>query len=306
MAIRTTGPRTWRFRRDEDGHRYYEVDWRVWTDSIYQSPAKILANWPLPVVGYPYNLATWFPGFDGVDTWAFCTPELNIAPAKDVAEGEPHLQWDVTQYFSTKQSWRCNTFPIENPLLEPYELSGDFTHEQREATVDKDNKPLMHPNYQPITGPQVERKFSYPNIAITFNVATLPLSTFTLLMNKVNDAPLWGLPARTIRFSDARWERKVYGSCFYYFRISYVFEINRDTFDPKVPAEGTVALRENGRPGNPQDYVPVVNTQAGEYTSALLDSEGRAVRDPRYQFIQTLKIAEEGDLLLLGIPTTFS
>jgi hypothetical protein len=198
--------------------------------------------------------------------------------------------------------WRCNTTQIENPLLEPYTLSGDFVHVSREMKVDKDGFPLIFPNLQPIIGPEVEEKVSYPSINIGFNSAILPFSTFNLLINRVNDAPLWGFPARTIRFSDCRFERVLYGVCFYYFKIQYTFECNLETFDRQVPSYGKKVLSEGGIPffGPFEVHKDLVDENLD---GVFLDAYGReATQDNAY--IKTLQIAKEGNLLLLGIPSS--
>lgn len=300
MAPRNLGPVAQSFRRDEDGHRYYEVVYHVKTDSVLDGPEVILSAWPLNAVGSTYVLD------NDADPWAFCTPQLNIAAHKDVTDNDPLQDWLITQYWTTKPTWRCQTLPIENPLLEPFQLSGDFASEQRQASVDRFGDPLQHPNFQPIIGPQAEHKYSWPTISITFNSATLPLSTYVLLVNKVNDAVLWGLPVRTIRFIDARWERLTYGTCFYYFRTTYTFEFDLDTFDKPIPAEGTIALIDGGDSANPADYGLIYDTNSDENIAAPLDGEGRRVTAElgNTQFIQRPQIADQGNLLLLGIPST--
>lgn len=305
---RLIGPIAQSASRDEEGHRTYEITWHVQTeldtDGYLDGPEELMRKWVLPAVGAPYALD------NDYDPWAFCTPELTIAPHRDVEEGEPLNDWAITQKWTTKPMTRCNTEEIKNPLLEPFKLSGDFTHEQRSVAVDRFGKPLLHPNYQPITGPLVEQRYSYPTINIEFNSPTLPLSTYVLLINKVNDAPLWGLPARCVRFIDAKWERVLYGVCFYYFKTTYTFEFdigdeNYTGFDKPIPAEGTVALNpQGGDPKNPADYIPVKH--GDENVSALLDKDGREVTLElgNSQYIQTPQIAKQGNLLLLGIPPT--
>lgn len=290
------GPVNQSSRRDEDGHRYYNITWKLETDDPLDGPAVLYQNWPLPAVGSPYSLD------NDYDPWAFCTPEATIAPAPDIQEGDPTTVINVTQTWTTKPMNRCNETEIENPLLEPYQLSGDFVHEQREASIDRFGEALLHPNFQPITGPLVEQKHSYPSISITFNSAILPLSTYVLLINKVNDAPLWGLPARCIRFIDAKWERILYGVCFYYYRTTYTFEFNIDGFDPEVPAAGSTYLREGGNPNNPLDYIPAQAN--GENVEVMLTQEGKIAQRVEDQYIAKKQIAHQGNLLLLGIPTT--
>lgn len=312
------GPLAHRFTRDEEGHRYYEVDWHVVTTSPSHTIAHILTggNWPLYAPGAPYNLSSAWPEAVGTDAWAFCTPQLNIAPHRDHKEYAGVQHWIITQYWSTKQSWRCQTFPIENPLLEPAEYSGDFVHEQRQASVDRFGKPLLHPNFQPIVGPATEYQYSYPTINISFNSATLPLSTYVNLVNKLNDTTLWGLPPRTIRFADARWERKVYGNCFYYFHTSYVFQFDINGFDKDVPAEGSKEYGGTGSFDDPNSYVQAKDKKTEENLDSVpLDSNGRSLVFKGYtpeglveyvypQHIQKPQIQDQGNLLLLGIPAT--
>lgn len=313
---RLVGPIAHRFRRDEEGHRYYEIDWHVVTTSQHQNIAHILGSWVLPAVGTPFQLGAYWPESVGVDLWAFCTPELNIAPHRDVKEYAGVFNWVITQFWSTKQSWRCQTFPVENPLLEPVQITGDFVHEQRQASVDRFGKPLLHPNFQPITGPATEYTYSYPTISITFNSATLPLSTYVNLVNKLNDDDLWGLPPRRIRFTDARWERKVYGNCFYYYTTTYTFEFDINGFDREVPAEGTKIYGGSGSYDDPRSYVPA-KSSTDENETVPLDYLGRKLEFSGYdengiatylygQHIGKPEVHEQGNLLLLGIPSNLT
>jgi len=297
MTVRNNNIVAQSMTRDIEGHREYTVTWHIVTSTPLHGPEIILASGILPAVGSPYSID------DDYDPWAFCTPELTIAPHRNAPDGEPTVDWYVTQKFSTKTTWRCQTFPIDNPLLEPYEISGDFTHEQREPSKDKDNKPLLFPNFQPITGPKIEQKYSYPTISIKFNSATLPLSTYVLLINRVNDSPLWGMPARCVRFIDAKWERKLYGVCYYYFTTTYTFEFNLDTFDPKIPAVGTKYLRNGGDPSNPDDFIQKEDA-TGHSVEVLLNARGEPIDKIEDQYIAQPQIAKEGNLLLLGIPAT--
>lgn len=310
------GPLAQRFHRDEDGHRYYEIDWHVKTNGYFDNIAHILSSWPLFAVGSPFNLSTAWPTVTGTDAWAFCTPQLNIAPHRDVTEFGPHESFVVTQYWSTKQSWRCQTAPVENPLLEPADITGDFVHETRTTRVDRFGKPLRYPNFEPITGPATEYKYSYPTINITFNSSTLPLSTYVQLINKVNDADLWGLPRRTIRFTDAKWSRKIYGTCFYYFTTTYTFEFDINGFDKEVPAEGTLAYSGTGNLKDPRSFTQAKGI-TDENQTVPLDYLGRelvfiqldANGEPEYAYPQAIlkpEVHAEGNLLLLGIPSSLT
>lgn len=313
---RLVGPIAHRFRRDEEGHRFYEIDWHIQTFYQHQNIAHILGNWPLFAVGAPLQLAIHWPESIGVDLWAFCTPELNIAPHPDAGDNGPVRNWVITSYWSTKQSWRCQLNPIENPLMEPWDITGDFVHEQRTASVDRFGKPLLFPNFQVIKGPATEYQYSYPTINITFNSATLPLSTYVNLINNVNDATLWGLPPRCVRFTDAKWSRKVYGNCFYYFETTYTFQFDIQGFDKEVPVEGTKRYSGSGSYDDPKSFIPV-KSETDENDSIPLDYLGRKLEFAGYdenglveylypQHIMKPQVHKQGNLLLLGIPATLN
>lgn len=299
MSITLVGPKNVAFERDDVGHRTYTVDWLVRISDPLDGPEYILSNWPLAAVGSTYSFG------NDADPWAYCLPSLNISPHRDVTPGDPIQDYIITQKWSTNPTWRCQTAAIENPLLEPFQLSGDFVHEQRTPDSDRFGKPLIYPNFERIEGQYVEQKYSYPSISITFNSATLPLSTYVLLVNKVNDAPLWGLPPRCVRFIDAKWERLVYGTCFYYFRTTYTFEFDINTFDREIPAFGNLVLRPGGDPQVPTDYIQYQDSQ-GENAVAPLTSTGEVAEDPDDQAILRPQVAKEGNLLLLGIPSTLN
>jgi len=196
------------------------------------------------------------------------------------------------------------------------DYSGDFVHEQRQASVDRFGKPLIYPTFEPIEGPAREYQYSYPTINISFNSATLPLSTYVNLVNKLNDAQLWGLPPRTVRFADARWERKVYGNCFYYFHTTYVFHFDIKGFDIEVPAQGLKEYGGSGSFDDPNSYSQAKDKKTGENLPiGPLDANGRRLVFKGYtvdglveyvypQAILKPQVQDQGNLLLLGIPAT--
>jgi hypothetical protein len=221
---------------------------------------------------------------------------------------------------------RCNDTQIDNPLLEPYNISGDFTHVSREMKTDRFGKPLLHVNFEQMIGPEVEEKISFPSVTISFNSAILPLSLITMLLNKLTDAPLWGFPKRCVRFVDAKWERVLYGSCFYYYKISYTFETNLETFDKLIPAVGTKTLVPRSLPFLPGSYAiqkdvlgenegPVVLNVIGAKADPnkpayIVDAGGQNLNPGQGSLdgplIQKRELAHESNLLLLGIPTSIN
>jgi|TARA_R110000824_G_scaffold395565_1_gene596321 hypothetical protein len=185
--------------------------------------------------------STWAYGND-IDSWAFCTGSMKIAKAPGVVKDNPVRHWIVTQKFSTEIPKRCNTTTIDNPLLEPMGISGSFVKYTQEVMKDKDDNPVHNSAFELIRGPQVEFDANRPTVKVTQNIASLGLNVFSEMIDKVNDAPLWGLAARKVKLSNVSWERLYYGSCFAYYSRSFDFDINFDTFDRAVLDEGTKAL----------------------------------------------------------------
>jgi hypothetical protein len=282
--------------RDEDGHRTYTLDFRVITDTILDGP-EIVGGCPgLYLPGEVYSID------NDYDPWAFCTPELTIRVHPQEEEGEPTIHWIVSQTFTTKPRKRCQDTTIENPLLEPYTISGDFVHQQKEQTKDRFGNPLNYSNHELITGALVEDKYSYPTITIGYNASIIPFSTYVLLINKLNDATLWGVPRRCVRFADVKWERLLYGVCFYYYKTTYTFEVNIDGFDVDIQNCGTTHLKQGGNIENPKDFI-VYKDDNDENAVCLLGLDGYVIEDIADVVYLRPEIAKEGNLLLLGIPT---
>jgi hypothetical protein len=321
MVTTLVGLRSQSMTRDEEGHRTYNLSWLLRTSDYLDGPETVLqtVNLLFPV-GSAYSLD------NDYDPWAFCTPDLSISVHQDLQEGEPCQSWIVTNKFTTKPMSRCSDTQIDNPLLEPYNISGDFTHVSREMKTDRFGKPLLHVNFEQMIGPEVEEKISFPSVSISFNSAILPLSLITMLLNKLNDAPLWGFPKRCVRFVDAKWERVLYGSCFYYYKISYTFETNLETFDKLIPAVGTKTLVPRSFPFLPDSYAvqkdvlgenegPVVLNVIGakadpNQPAYIVDADGQNLNPGQGSLkgplIQKRELAHESNLLLLGIPTSIN
>jgi hypothetical protein len=61
----------------------------------------------------------------------------------------------------------------------------------------------------------------------------------------VNAHALWGMPPRTIKFKLSSLDRKFYGTCLKYYRVTYEFEVRREGWDRDILDEGAKAL--NGK-----------------------------------------------------------
>ena len=246
------GRTVWSGRVDDAGHRTYQITFLIQTDDPDDGPALVIQTPGLPVPG-----TYWDYGND-VDVWAWCRPDMDVR-FHGSQDNEPWYHWLVTCTFSTKppsrdssQRQRCADARIEDPLLEPQKVSGSFTKYTEEFTRNHDGTPIVNSAWEQIRGPQVEFDRNRPQVRVEQNVADLELATFSNMVDTLNDAPLWGLPARAIKLTDASWERKYHGACSVYYTRSFTFDIAyrpnlvtglpEGAWDRKVMDEGAKVL----------------------------------------------------------------
>jgi len=249
MSASVVGTRKkWGGKRDKEGHREYTVQFRVRTSSTEDGPNTVMNASGLAMVG-----SMWLFGND-IDTWAQCYPELKIQ--QDVpGTGEKGNDWLVTQTFGTKPINRCQDVEVEDPLMEPMRISGSFVKYLKEISEDKDGNVIASISGEKIRGSSMEFDDHRATVRVSQNVAALGLSTFTEMMNTVNDAKLWGLDSRHIKLSNVTWERKVYGTCNYYYTRAFEFEIDFDDFDRSVPDVSRKVLYGSWNQTVPPAYV---------------------------------------------------
>lgn len=229
--------------KDDDGHRTYNVSHRVeadWVPGIAVGPAEVMNTPGLPLPG-----SFWLMDND-IDIWAFCYPFMDCKPHAH-KEGHPVQFWTVNQKFSTKPLKRCQDTTIENPLLEPFKISGSFVKYSKEAAKHFNGEMIKSSSHEPLKGPAVEFDRNRPTVRIEQNVASLELDIFSQMIDCLNDAPLWGLGPRCIKLSQPSWTRQLYGTCTFYYTRVFEFDIDYDTFDREAPDEGTKVLRGHWR-----------------------------------------------------------
>lgn len=289
-CVLRTGHRTWGGQKDNEGHRTYNIEFIVECD-VTDGPANIMQTPGLPIPG-----STW--AFKGdVDLWAFCLPDMQVDSMGK--EGESTFLWKVKQTFTTKapKRQRCQDTKIEDPLMEPPQISGSDNNYTEEATMDRWGRAILTSSHEPIRGPQVEFDENrgvikiVQNISSYFFAVTMPES----MKNCLNDRPLWGFAARCIKLSRAPWERKYYGGCNVYFTRTLEFETDVKTFDREVLDEGAKALNgqfnsdgfwelididgESPDPNNPAHYNQFKDRN-GENCRVVLNGQGLPALNP--------------------------
>ncbi len=237
--------RKWGGSRDTEGHRTFTVTHLVEVGNTEDGPAIVMSTPGLPVTG-----SYWQFGND-LDFWAFCYPDMRVSIHEE-KEGQKNKIWRVDQKFSTKPFNRCQDIEIEDPILEPDRISGGFTRATKEVSRGYSSLnaavgggprdvTLETSSHEPLLG--IQRDDSRPTIRIETNDLVLGLNIFTPLIDTVNNAIVWELPKRTIKLTNVTWERKILGTCGYYFTRIYDFEVNFNTFDTTAPDYGSLALR---------------------------------------------------------------
>jgi hypothetical protein len=316
-----TGIRVWEGERDDEGHRTFTVTHLVETSSKNDGPYTVMMASGLPAVG-----STWNFGNDN-DTWAFCYPYMKISRAPEIKEGEWVRFWRVDQKFSTKPLSRCQTSTISDPLSEPQQLSGSFTKYTKEATYNRFGAVIRSSSWEPFQGQQVEFDANRPTVKIGQNVTSLGLSTFANMIDTVNDSTLWGMSRRCVKLSNVNWERKLYGTCTYYYTRTFEFDIDAKTFDRYVVDEGNKVL--NGHwdkltgnwtldkiggsapdKNNPRHFIKAID-RAGNPIRLPLNGAGEPLGIPQTgtgvgESLHQLKIEyyPESNFLSLGIPSS--
>jgi hypothetical protein len=270
------GPRVWAGSRDDDGYREFTVTHLVKTTSVSDCPYTVMFASGLPAIGSVWNFGT------TTDFWAFCYPYMKVSLHEHKA-GDPHFWYAVDQKFSTKPMKRCQDTQVEDPLLEPQQVRGNFGKYTIEAVYDRNGSLIKSSSHEQIRGRQVEFDNNKPTVSITQNVASLGLSTFSQMIDTVNDGPMWGLSARMVKLSNAPWERKVYGKCHYYYTRTFDFDIDYRTFDRNALDEGTKVLRGHW-----------VGANGGTGFTVNILTLGVTLTPPTVGIIRTISLASGG------------
>lgn len=302
MTAEVKGRIDWSLNRDNDGHREYKIRFHVETTDPLDGPAVVYFATGAPAIGAP-----WAYGNDS-DPWAFCYPGATVTP---IITREPNKHWILENTFGTKPLRRCQTASIENPLSEPQKLSGSFVKYVREMQRYYTGDLILSSSHERIQGLEIDA--ARASVVVEQNVSSLGLPTFTAMIDTLNDATLWGLPARRIKLSNISWERKLYGTCTYYYTRKFEFDVRFDGFDLYDVADaGYKRFHIEKYPdtpanrANPTKYI-IAKEDRGENPpeKILLDGNGSPLTDPLNPiFVGPILGYGESNFLTLGIPTS--
>lgn len=311
----------WGLQILDNGGRDYGITWLLRTTHPDDGPSTVHLCPDLPQIGDYWDFG------NESDPWAFCRPDWTI---DCIDKGEPGEYWTVSQTFSTRPLRRCQDFQFDNPLLEPYEIGGNFAKYTKEIVTDKDGLFRVMSNQERVRGPLMEFDHSNLLVTISFNDSILGAETFADFQDKVNDAELWGFAPRCVKLSNTTWKRNVMGACTYYWNKTHEFEIKADSFDrPYADAgsrvllgwcPGTLHRDGAGNPilldpdaadpsygdlpafMNPRNYELYRDLNGDIIEEVPLDGKGRPIDFDRPQGGGVIQYYQERNLLLLGIP----
>lgn len=299
MSATVLGRISWELSRDQEGHREYKLKSLVKTTDPDDGPETVYFATGAPTIG-----STWAEGND-VDDWAFCWPTARVTPIHDK---ERNLYWILENLFSTKALSRCQDTAIESPLSEPQRISGSFVKYVKDTHIDGNGDVIISSSHELIDG--VERDFNRPSVVIEQNVLLLGLPTFAQMIDTVNDATLWGLPEGCVKLSNAHFERKLYGTCSFYYTRRFEFDIRYEGFDITDIVDTGYKKFDTTRPGgdrtNPEHYV-IAKDGHGENSpkKILLDGNGDPLTDPTSPvFLAPIELYGRSNFTTLGIPTS--
>lgn len=240
MATTLHGERTWSGERDAEGYRTYLLVSYVRSDTGEDGPANVLQTPGLALPG-----AMW-AFFDDVDPWVWCRPTARITPHENTREGNKVIVWRVEQEFSNKpldgQDNKCQDQSIDDPSLEPPKISLNYQQFQEIAKADRFGKPVTTSSHEKIDNPTNEWDASRTSVVMEQNVLLLQPGLLEAVKDTVNDAPLWGFPARWIKCRVEAAEEHYYGLCYKYYTRRFCFEIREGGWDRDLLDEGTKVL----------------------------------------------------------------
>ena len=290
---------------NNEGIYSYSSDYYVYSDTLTESPANVFNAPGIPIFGTQFN---WF---GDIDAWAFMDGATTSEPTGAVFEFGGTTYPDAAQFtvnvtHSNRPATRCRDNQFQDPLLEPPAFSGTFIKRKRLETADFLNQP-----YRATTGEWFpeglrEQTHNNPTVTVEFNQLNLNLNLPTQYVAKrgTNIATWWGLDPKKIMLTNFGWRSLLFGTCSYYFRLRYDFEIEWDTtWDLPIPNMGFHELKSGGDPMNPGDYVRILDERGHPISvPALLDANSVQIGPTAAPHIITFQPHTPFDFNILGIP----
>lgn len=231
LPVIVGGQTKWAGGRDDEGHRTYKL-YIMTVGTLLDGPAQHLQAANLPVPGSIWVIDNDF------DPWAWCDGSAQLTPREE----RGNTCYDHVYTYTTKPRGhrrgqrddrgdrkKCADVTIQDPLAEPAKTSGGAVRNQEEFAFDFFGNRLVTTSFEPFIGPAVEFDRSRGQVIVEYNDVnfTAPDGTnYQTLVDTVNKSSLWGFNPRCLKLSDWHWDRKLYGSCLFYYTHRFTFESN--------------------------------------------------------------------------------
>jgi len=144
----------------------------------------------------------------------------------------------------------------------------------------------------------VQIEDGWPTIELEQNVSWINLAVLTQYRYSVNNATWWGQPARTIKCKGFTWERVLYGTCYFYFRVTTQFQLNASTWDVELLNESNLEDVDGGGV-----FVQAKDDRENNIT-VIVDSDGVRWDGTGDAPTTTFRILPELDFSVVGWPAT--
>ncbi len=212
----------------EDFHREYDLTYRVITDSESDGPDTVLASGSLPTYGQPYAY--------GSESNPFASCRFVGNARRDQGE-KTRKAWLVDAKFSTRGSNRDPNDQPGKPLDWAWKVSGSFGTGQKYSNKDRTGRALANSANEPFEDvPPIDDQILL--LTLEKNLPTLSLSQWADSRGKVNDATLWGLPARRVKLMQWSWTPQWTGAGQAYVACKWEVAINFDGYYYEPRDEG--------------------------------------------------------------------
>lgn len=226
MAVYIRGLMDWSVNRTDDGHREYTADFLVDLESYSLGPAAVLQ-----VPGLPLPGSFWAVGGD-IDVYAKWRWGSSVRKY-GADTGEPTNLYVISMKASTKAERKDNGGNSGgsggggqgNPLDVKPSISGSSVKYQEEDPTDDQGRDVKTRVGELVRGPAVEYDKSRFNVSVELKMPFIAGGPTLAILDCLNDAPLWGFPARSIKFSSFGFDRLYYNDAYVYYSVKYEFEV---------------------------------------------------------------------------------
>ena len=195
---------------DAEGTTTYTNVYHVYTDDK-DDAANTARGSAAVALGLPDYNDSWAWGNDSN---AYALAKTRNAVLSEISDNTPYYRkWTVTIGYTTAGQSRDpaggggsgsgSEEGVQDPLQEPWKLSGSYIQTTRRTSVDKNGANVTNSADEPIL---FDVPSGYDSLIMTGNTATLSLTTRARSVTKCNSTAMWGLAIRQVYLNQWSWD----------------------------------------------------------------------------------------------------